>query len=89
MESSPTRQRAECGRRAASREQDVVRKNVSCTWPGPGRGGGRDRGLWAEMEVDLHHRGSWPPSTGPRQVDEGHVGRLDPESGAAVPKGSQ
>lgn len=31
---------------------------VSCSWPGPGQGAGRDWGLWAKMEVDLHHRGS-------------------------------
>ena len=37
---------------------------------------GCDRGLRAEMEVDLHHRGSWPPSTGQWQVDEVHAGRL-------------
>lgn len=58
---------------------------MAWAWPS----GGRDRGLWAEMEVEASIIGAHGPQHSPRQVDEGHAGRLDPESGAAIPKGSQ
>lgn len=43
----------------------MVRKDVACTWSVSGRGGERDQGLRAELELDLWHGGSCPPNTGP------------------------